>query len=84
MSVPIQLSGTDLQLAKTVTLESGAATIVATNVVSNEQLIKCDVTIEPGVTAGKYDVVVTTSDNATATLPKGFEVHARPAVDGGH
>jgi hypothetical protein len=80
--VPIQLSGTGLQLAKTVRFESGTATIVGTAVVSNDQLIKCDVTIGVEVTPAKYDVIVTTTDNATATLPKGFEVHAKADADG--
>lgn len=76
VSVPLEISGTDLQLAKTVKLKSGDTTVLATNVVSGDQVIKCVLTMPPGLAAGDYDVVVTNSDDATASLPKAFKVQA--------
>jgi hypothetical protein len=74
--VPVQITGTDLQLASSVKLQKDREIILASSVVSNEQLVKCDVTIDPTTSAGKYDVVVTTSDDQTASLIAAFEVVA--------
>ena len=83
--VPVKISGTDLQLAKTVTLEmAGGHALLATEVSSNEQLVKCDVTIDAGVAPGKYDVVVRNSDDAKATLPSAFEVRQQAGAPGGN
>jgi hypothetical protein len=79
--VPVKISGTDLQLAKMVKLQMGSGNaVLATDVSSNDQLIKCELTIEPAIAEGKYDVIVTNSDGATATLPGSFEVHSQAAV----
>ncbi len=72
--VALKIFGTDLQLAKTVKLKMSGGAMLATDITSSEQLIKCDLTIDPGLAAGKYDVVVTNSDGGTATLPGAFEV----------
>ena len=75
-TVTVQIVGTDLQLVKNVNLELGATRIAGKDVTSNAELIKCAFALDPGLHAGKYDVVVTTSDGATATLPGAFEVTA--------
>ena len=73
-TVAVQIVGTDLQLTKNVNLEMAATRIAGSDVTSNAELIKCAFALDPGRPAGKYDVVVTTSDGATATLPAAFEV----------
>jgi hypothetical protein len=73
--VGVRISGTGLQLAKTVKLQrSGGNTVLATDVSSSEDLIKCDFRIEPTLAEGKYDVVVTNGDGAMAALPGSFDV----------
>ena len=73
----VEISGNDLQLAKGVTFQkTGAATLVATNVVSSNQVVKCQISVGPNQDEGKYDATVTNSDGATATLPQGFDVKA--------
>jgi len=73
-TVPYRIVGTDLQLAKDVTLVMGGTKVPGTDVTSRPDLIKCDFAIDPGLAIGKYDVVVTTSDGATATLPTALEI----------
>lgn len=75
-TVAVRIVGTDLQLTKNVNLEMGSTRIAGSDVTSNAELIKCAFALDPGLPAGKYDVVVTTSDGATATLPAAFEVTA--------
>lgn len=75
-TVPVQIAGTDLQLTKNVNLVMGSTTIAGSDVTSSAELIKCSFALDPGLPAGKYDAVVTTSDGATATLPGAFEVTA--------
>jgi hypothetical protein len=75
-TVAIRIVGTDLQLTKNVNLEMGSTRIAGSDVTSNAELIKCAFALDPGLPAGKYDVVVTTSDGATATLPAAFEITA--------
>lgn len=73
--IPVKISGTNLQLAKTVQFEMGSGNaMVATDVSSNDQLIKCEVAIDPALAPGKYDVLVTASDGATAKLPAAFDI----------
>ena len=72
--VSAKIFGTDLQLTKTVNLNMGGSKMPGMDVTSNDQLIKCEFTIDPDLAVGKYDVVVTSSDGATATLPSAFEV----------
>ena len=48
--------------------------IAGSGVTSDAELIKCEFALDPGLPAGKYGVVVTTSDGATATLPAAFEI----------
>jgi hypothetical protein len=74
--VAVKIVGTELQLTKNVNLEMGAARIPGADVTSSAELIKCEFTLDAGLAAGKYDVVVTTSDGATATLPAAFEITA--------
>ena len=75
-TVAVQIVGTDLQLTKNVNLEMGSTRIAGSDVTSNAELIKCAFALDPGLPAGKYDVVVTPSDGATARLPAAFEVTA--------
>jgi hypothetical protein len=74
--VAAKIVGTGLQLTKNVNLELGATRVPGADVTSSAELIKCEFTLDPGLAAGKYDVVVTTSDGATATLPAAFEIVA--------
>ena len=74
VDVAVTITGTDLRLAKTVKLQLATTTVLATSVSSNDECVKCQLTIQPGLAAGDYDVVVTNSDEATASLPKAFKV----------
>ena len=75
-TVAVKIVGTELQLTKNVNLEMGGTRVPGADVTSSAELIKCEFTLDPGLPAGKYDVVVTTSDGATATLPSAFGVTA--------
>jgi hypothetical protein len=84
VAVPVKISGTDLQLARTVRFEMGGGNaVLATDVSSNDQSVQCHVTLEPGLASGKYDVIVTNGDGATAKLPGAFEVRQPSATQGG-
>jgi heme/copper-type cytochrome/quinol oxidase subunit 3 len=72
--VSASIFGTGLQLTKGVNLEMGGKKVPGTNVLSNDQLIKCDFMIDPGPAVGKYDVVVTSTDGTTATLSGVFDL----------
>ena len=74
--VSVTISGTDLRLAKTVKLQLAGTTVLATDVLSNDERVMCQVTIQPGLTPGDYDIIVMNSDDATASLPKAFKVLA--------
>ena len=74
--VSVKIFGTDLQLAKSVSLErSGGTKVPGIDVTSNDQVIKCEFAIDAAVPEGKYDVVVTSGDGTTATLPGAFQVN---------
>jgi IPT/TIG domain-containing protein len=73
-TVPAKIAGTDLRLAKAVNLQSGASSVQATDVLSNDSLITCTLALDAGLPKGKYDVVVTMADDSTAKLPAAFEV----------
>ena len=73
--VSAKIFGTDLQLTKSVSLEtSGGTKVPGTDVTSNDQMIKCEFTIDATQPEGTYDVVVTSADGTTATLAGGFRV----------
>src|SRR4029077_11695102 len=76
LTVDAKIVGRDLQLAKNVSLEQGNARVTASSVLFNTELITCAFTFDAGAPLGKYNVAVTTSDGATATLPDAFEVTA--------
>ncbi len=76
VDVPVTISGTDLRLAKTVKFQLAGTTVLATDVLSNDERVMCQVTIQPGLAPGDYDVIVMNSDDATASLPKAFKVQA--------
>jgi hypothetical protein len=73
-AVDIKIKGKNLELTKNVTLEKGATKITASDVLSSAELITCKFTLDAGTPVGKYNVVATMSDGATATLPEAFEV----------
>jgi len=73
--VPVKISGTDLQLAKTVRFETtGGKALQASDVSSNDQCVKCELKMDPGIAIGQYDMIVTNSDGAAAKLPKALEI----------
>ena len=75
-AVSAKIFGTDLQLTKSVSLEtSGGSKVLGTDVTSNDQLIKCEFALDAALPEGKYDVVVTSSDGAAVTLPGAFQVN---------
>lgn len=76
VKVSLTISGTDLRLAKIVKLQSTGTTVLATDVLSNDERVMCQLTIQPGLPPGDYDVIVTNSDDATASLPRAFKVQA--------
>ena len=55
-------------------LAMGGSKVPSLDVTSNDQLVTCEFTIDPGLAVGKDDVAVTSNDGATATLPSAFEV----------
>ncbi|WP_051831021.1 IPT/TIG domain-containing protein [Streptomyces novaecaesareae] len=60
------VSGTCFAVGSTVTLTSGATVVSATNVnVNNDTTLSCNV---PALTAGTYDVQVTTPDGGTSAV----------------
>jgi hypothetical protein len=69
-----KIKGKNLELTKSVTLEKGATKVAASDVLSNAELITCTFTFDAGAPLGKYNVVATMSDGATATLPEGFDL----------
>jgi hypothetical protein len=73
-TVSARIFGTDLAGTKSVGLEMGGSKVPGMEVTSNDMLIRCDFTIDPALAVGKYDVVVTRADGATATLPGAFDV----------
>ena len=79
VEVPVTISGADLRLAKTVKFQFGGTTVLATDVLSNDERIMCQLTIQPGLAPGDYDLIVMNSDDATASLPKAFKVQAASA-----
>ena len=76
VDVQMTISGTDLRLAKAVKFQSAGTTVLATDVLSNDERVMCRMMIQPGLAPGEYDVIVTNSDDAAATLPKAFKVQA--------
>jgi hypothetical protein len=72
--IPVQISGSALQLANSVKIVQGANELLVANIVSNEGVIKCNVTLNPNQPKGVYDVIVTNSDGAVARLPQAFTV----------
>ena len=76
VDVSMTISGTDLRLAKTVKFQLAGTTVLATDVLSNDERVMCQLTIQPGLAPGDYDLIVTNSDDATASLPKAFKVLA--------
>jgi hypothetical protein len=71
---PFQISGSALQLANSVKIVQGTNELLVANVVSNEGVIKCNVTLNPNQPKGVYDVIVTNTDGAVAKLPQAFTV----------
>ena len=68
------IAGSDLQLAKTVKLAMAGAAVLGIDISSREDLVKCSVSVDATTAKGAYDVVVTNSDGAAATLPAAFTV----------
>jgi hypothetical protein len=75
-AISVKIFGTDLQLTKSVSLaRSGGITVPGTDVTSSDELIKCEFAMDAALAEGKYDVVVTSSDGGTTTLPGAFQVN---------
>ncbi|MBZ5559961.1 MAG: hypothetical protein LAO77_22095 [Acidobacteriia bacterium] len=70
----LAIAGSDLQLAKTVKLAMAGAAVLGTDISSREDLVKCSVSVDATTAKGAYDVIVTNSDGAAATLPAAFTV----------
>lgn len=73
-TVSVKIFGRDLGGTKSASLETGGSKVPGMEVTSNDMLVKCEFTIDPALAIGKYDVVVTRADGATATLPGALEV----------
>jgi hypothetical protein len=74
LTVEARIKGKNLELTKHVTVDKGATRIAASDVLSSAELITCNLAFDAGAPPGKYNVVATMSDGATATLPEAFEV----------
>lgn len=73
--LPLKISGTGLQLAKTVRLEmAGGKAFQADDVTSNDQYVNCQIKFDKTAVPGKYDVIVANSDGASAKLPAAFQI----------
>ena len=70
----IQIVGNGLQLANSVKIVQGANEVLVSDIMSNDQVISCKVTLNANQATGSYDVIVTASDGAVAKLPQAFTV----------
>jgi hypothetical protein len=73
-TVAIKILGDGLQLTRTVSFETSTGKVQATEVTSNEQMVKCEMPLDPALAVGKYNVVVTMSDGRTGVLADALEV----------
>jgi len=73
-TVPIQIAGTDLQLANCVKIVHGTKEIMVSNITSNNLAISCTLTIDPSLPKGNYNLIVTNSDGGIAKLSNAFTV----------
>lgn len=69
-----EITGDNLALVKEVKIVSGDKQILATDVLSNDSLIKCKLAVSAGSPAGAWDVIVTDSDGNTSKLASGLTV----------
>ena len=72
--LPLTLRGSGLLAVNGAKLRKGGTDIAATNVISGESEVRCEVMLPTTVDPGKWDVIVTTRDGAEAKLPEAFTV----------
>jgi len=74
ITLPVQIVGTDLQLANSVKIVQGTRDIPVSNITSNDLTISCMLTLEPSLPTGVYDVIVTNSDGGVGKLAQAFTI----------
>ena len=78
ITVPVQISGTDLQLANSVKITQDTREVPVSNVTSSDRTISCTLTLDPSLPKGMCDVTVTNSDGAVAKLARAFTIESEP------
>lgn len=71
---PVQLSGESLDLIKEVKIVLGADQVVATDVLSNASVVKCQLALTTASPAGSWDVIATDGVGRKAQLSKALTV----------
>jgi hypothetical protein len=74
ITLPVQIVGTDLQLANSVKIVQGAKDIPVSNITSNDLTINCILTLDPSLPKGAYDVIITNSDGRVGKLTQALTV----------
>ena len=74
ITVPLQISGIDLQLANSIKIAQGLKEILVSNITSNNLSISCMLTLDPNLPKGNYNLTVANSDGGVAKLPNAFTV----------
>lgn len=72
----MEISGDNLGLVKDVKIVSGSNQILASDVLSNDSVIKCNLAVPASAPPGAWDVIVTDSAGTTAKLAGGLTITA--------
>ena len=70
----LEIIGDNLNSIKQVKIVSHGQQVIATDVVSNDSLVKCKITYDETTPTGKWDVTVVDSNSKTATLPAALDI----------
>ena len=74
ITLPVQVVGTDLQLANSVKIVQGTKDIPVSNIASNDLAVNRALTLDPSLPKGIYDVIVANSDGGVGKLTQAFTV----------
>jgi hypothetical protein len=72
----LEIAGENLNSIKAVKIANQTNQVTASDIVSNDNVVKCRISIASTTPQGKWDVVVTDSASKTATLPGALEIKA--------
>ncbi|MGA3174178.1 MAG: IPT/TIG domain-containing protein [Syntrophorhabdales bacterium] len=74
--IELQILGDNLNSIKQAKIVYQGKQILATEVVSNDSVVKCKIPVDANTPAGKWDVLVIDSNSQTASLPAALEITA--------